>query len=81
MTTHLLVTSIAKLLSGYISPYDHEDCGVLYDKPIANPLGRSGGIFADTWGDLLMASRSTNQRDFFENNACRLSVIKTQRPE
>ena len=77
----LLAISIAILLSSCISPYDYEDCGVLYDKPTANPLGTSGDIFADTWGDLVMASRSANQKDFFENNACRLSVIKTQGPE
>ena len=81
MKTHLLVTPIAILLSSCISPYDYEDCGVLYDKPTANPLGTSGDIFADTWGDLVMASRNANQRDFFENNACRLSVKKTQRLE
>ena len=81
MKTNLLVASIAMLLSGCISPYDYEDCGVLYDKPTANPLGTSGDIFADTWGDLVMASRSAHQRAFFENNACRLSVIKTQGPE
>ena len=77
MKTHLLVASIAMLLSGCISPYDYKDCGVLYDKPTANPLGTSGDIFVDTWGDLVMASRSANQRDFFESNACRLSAIKT----
>ncbi len=81
MKTHLLVTPIAILLSSCISPYDYEDCGVLYDKPTANPLGTSGDIFADTWGDLVMASRNANQRYFFENNACRLSVKKTQRLE
>ena len=81
MKTNPLVAFIAMLLSGCISPYDYEDCGVLYDKPTANPLGTSGDIFADTWGDLVMASRSANQKDFFENNACRLSVIKTQGPE
>ena len=64
MKTHLLVTSMVMLLSGCISPYDYEDFGVLYDKPTANPLGTSGDIFADTWGDLVMASRSTNQRAF-----------------
>ena len=64
MKTHLLVTSMVMLLSGCISPYDYEDCGVLYDKPTANPLGTSGDIFVDTWGDLVMASRSANQRIF-----------------
>ena len=81
MKTNLLVASIAMLLSGCISPYDYEDFGVLYDKPTANPLGTSGDIFADSWGDLVIASRSANQRDFFEGNACRLSAIKTQEPE
>ena len=81
MKTHLLVTSMVLLLHGCISPYEYKDCGVLYDKPTANPLGTSGGIFADSWGDLVMASRSANQRDFFENNACRLSGVKTQGPE
>ena len=81
MKIHLLVTSMVMSLYGCISPYDYEDCGVLYDKPTANPLGTSGDIFADTWGDLVIASRSVNQRDFFENNACRLSRIKTQGPE
>ena len=81
MKTHLLVTSMVMLVSGCISPYDYEDCGVLYDKPIANPLGTNGDIFADTWGDLVMAFRSANQKNFFENNPCRLSVIKTQGPE
>ena len=77
MKTHLLVTSIAILLSSCVSPYDYEDCGVLYDKPTANPLGTSGDIFANTWGDLVIASRSANQRDFFESNACSLSAIRT----
>jgi len=77
MKTHLLVASIAMLLFGCISPYDYEDCGVLYE----NPLGTSGDIFADTWGDLIMASRGANRREFFENNACRLSVMKTHGPE
>ena len=81
MKTNPLVAFIAMLLSGCISPYDYEDCGVLYDKPTANPLGTSGDIFADSWGDLVIASRSANQKNFFENNACRLSVITTQRPE
>ena len=81
MKTNLRVASIAILLSGCISPYDYEDFGVLYDKPTANPLGTNGDIFADTWGDLIMASHGANRRDFFEINACRLSVIKTQGPE
>lgn len=81
MKTYLLVTSMVMLLSGCISPYDYEDCGVLYDKPTANPLGTSGDIFPDTWGDLVMASRSANQEDFFKNNACRLGGIKTQGPK
>ena len=80
MKTHLLVTSMVMSLYGCISPYNYEDCGVLYDKPTANTLGTSGDIFADTWGDLVIASRSVDQRDFFENNACRLSRIKTQGP-
>ena len=78
MKTYALITSVVVFLSSCISPYDYEDCGVLYDKPTSNPLGTSGDIFADTWGDLVMASRGANKGDFFRNNACRINGITIQ---
>ena len=73
MKTHLLVTSMVMSLYGCISPYNYEDCGILYDKPTANPLGTSGNLIPDTWGDVMVASRRANQDHFFRNNACMLT--------
>ena len=73
MNKQLAVILTALLLSRCLSPYEYENCGVLYDKPIAHPLGTNGNIFIDTWGDVIVASRSTNQDNFFRNNACMLT--------
>ena len=67
----VIVTGI--LLSGCLSPYEYKDCGVLYDKPTANPLGTGGNLIPDTWGDVMVASRRATQDHFFRNNACMLT--------
>ena len=81
MKKKLPITCAAILLSGYISPYEYKDCGVLYDKPPANPLGTNGNLIPDTWGDVMvMASRSANQDHFFRNNACMLTGEQVRAP-
>ena len=80
MKKKLAITCAAIMLSGCISPYEYKDCGVLYDKPTANMHGTGGNLLPDTWGDVIVASRSANQDHFFKNNARMLTGKKAQAP-
>ena len=77
MKKQLSVILTGLVLSGCLSPYEYKDCGVLYDKPTANPLGN---LIPDTWGDVIVASRSANQDHFFRNNACMLTGEQVRAP-
>ncbi len=80
MRLSLLTASMTLLLSGCLSAYDYEQCGVMYDKPVPNPLGTNGALFANTWGDVMLATRGNNQGRFFRNNACMLTGETEQEP-
>ena len=82
MKKQLSIILTGFLLSGCLSPYEYKDCGVLYDKPPANPLGTNGNLIPDTWGDVMvMTSRSANQDHFFRNNACMLTGEQVRAPK
>ena len=80
MKKRLSVTFAAILLSGCISPYEYKDCGVLYDKPIANLHGINGNLLPNTWGDVIGGSRNASQDHFFKNNACMLTGNQVRVP-
>ena len=81
MRLPLLTASTILLLSGCLSTYDYEQCGVMYDKPVANPLGTNGALFTNTWGDVMSAARGNSQGRFFRNNACMLTGETEQEPD
>ena len=81
MRLPLLTASTILLLSGCLSTYDYEQCGVMYDKPVANPLGTNGALFANTWGDVMSAAKGNSQGRFFRNNACMLTGETEQEPD
>ena len=69
----LMAVSTTLLLCGCLSTYDYAQCGVMYDKPVANPLGTNSALFANTWGDVMSATRGNSQGQFFRDNACMLT--------
>ena len=73
MRLSLLAAFTTRLLSGCRSTYDYEQCGVMYDKPVANPLGTNSALFANTWGDVMSATRGNSRGRFFRDNACMLT--------